>query len=114
MTLNLPARGAFSDMSHMWDPHKLGNVMWARIASGEMVPLDLHNRVSMEDAQTLNAVFGRLKAFRKIRPALEVLKRQPLQDSVTIKPYLIQTMVVRAEARELIASGDWDAIWSIL
>lgn len=115
MALHLPGKGCFSkDTSNMWDPHKVGNVLWARIPSGEMVPVDLHGRISSEDAEILNQVYGRLRMFRKIRPALEVLKKRRLENPDFIKPYLMETMVIRAEAREMIATGDWEAIWSYL
>lgn len=113
--MKLPTKGCFSNnTSQMWDPHKLGAVLWARIPSGEVVPVDLHGRISTEDAQTLNQIYGRLRAFRKVRPALEILVKRRLQDTATIKPYLLATMEIRSEAREMMACGDWEAIWSIL
>lgn len=114
-TLNLPTRGCFTaDISNMWDPHKIGNVMWSRIPSGEMVPVDLHGRISQEDIITVHQVYGRLMAYRKVRPALEVLKQRPLEDGESIKPYMIASMETRSEARELMATDDWMAIWSYL
>ncbi|AAX84914.1 hypothetical protein [Xanthomonas phage Xp15] len=115
VSLNLPSSGALiGDTSSMVDPHKLGKVMWSRSMEGDMAPLDLHNQLEREDLMALNHVYEMLRAYRKIRPALQIVVRRKWSRMDLIKPYLIATMEGRSEAREMIASDDWHQFWANL
>ena len=111
----LPSSGTIlGDMSRAVEPHKLGNVMWTRTALGCMVPYDLHYRIPVEDERALDKIYFRLKTFRKVTPALEVVKAHMWSEIKIIKPYLIETMKSRSEARSMMIIGDWDWFWSSL
>ena len=108
----LPIKGYLTgDAAHMVDPAKFGRAMWARAPSGEMAPLDLHGRVSASDLRGLNRVHDRLRFYRGVHPALEVVRGHQWDSMPVIKPYLIASMENRSEARDMKSLGDWDAFW---
>ncbi len=96
----------------MIDPKKLGRVMWSRNEHGTMSPHDLNGTLSERDAENLSKVFESLLAYRKIGPAVHTIRSRRWDNMVAIKPYLMDTMIPRSEARDLIRSGDWDPLWS--
>lgn len=98
----------------MDDPHKIGNLMWARTESGLMIPYDLHERVSDRDASNLNRVYESLRAYRKIVPTLYLIRELQWANLELIKPYLIESMKGRSEARSMRTTGDWERYWSSL
>jgi hypothetical protein len=109
--MELPTKGFIGDGSNMVDPHKVGKVMWARTAYGSMAPLDLHGTLSVNDMDGLNKVFEALRLYRKVGPAIKVLRDHRWDNMIAIKPYLLATMGERAEARELKRTDDWDTLW---
>lgn len=113
--MRLPSKGFVSgNAAEMIDPAKFGRVLWARTPSGEMAPLDLHGSLSSADLRSLNRISDRLRMYRKVAPILEVISKARWDSMPIIKPYLIASIENRSEAREMKASGDWDAFWSVI
>ena len=110
--MRLPSRGAIlGDTSDMVNPHKIGQVMWARDRFENMVPLDLHERVAESDSKALNKIFYTLSEFRKVAPALEIVRSTLWCGFSIVKPYLIMSMEGRSEARYMISNGSWEEFW---
>jgi hypothetical protein len=113
--VKLPTKGAlFGDTGSMIDPHKIGSVMWARARNNCMAPLDLHSSVTDQDLYNLQAVFEQLSMYRKVSPAIMVIRDRTWYRMDLCKPYLIASMEGRSESRILKANDDWDAIWSVI
>lgn len=113
--MKLPSKGALcGDTRYMVNPRKVGQVMWARDDHGEMVPLDLHSRISESDAKILNRIFNALTTFRKVTPALSLIVNAEWTDFKTIRPYLILSMEGRSEARSMKTDGSWEEFWSAM
>lgn len=93
------------------DPHKIGRVLWARDSNGLQAPLDLHNRVPVSDLYALNRIFHRLIEFRKLTPALEVVRDQEWCQWTLVKPYIIASVEGRSEARTMMMEGTWESFW---
>jgi hypothetical protein len=109
----MPSRGyTDGDASCMIDPHRIGRVMWAQTVNGYQVPLDLHNKVTLSDEQGLDRVLKNLLATRKVRGALDIVYDYTWDQMEILKPYLMESMVIRAEARDMIANGDWEKFWN--
>ena len=113
--MKLPSKGTlFGNTGEMKDPHKIGQVMWSRASNGCMAPLDLHNTVTNQDLHNLEAVFERLMMYRKIGPAIQVIREREWYRMDICKPYLIMSMEGRTEARVLKSNGDWEPLWSVI
>lgn len=113
--MKLPSSGTMrGDTRNMVDPHKIGQVMWARDGHGEMVPLDLHGRISESDAKIVGQVFNSLMTFRKVTPALSLILNAEWTDFKPIRPYLILSMEGRSEARSMKTDGSWEEFWSAM
>ncbi len=109
----LPSKGFLLGSGRdLKDPKKLGPVMWSRSSSGCMIPFDLVGRITVEDEHNLNHIFEKIMARNGVKSALEVVVHKRWDNITLIKPYLIETLRVRTEARSLIASGDWDEFWN--
>lgn len=111
--MKLPTSGAIlGDTSEMVDPHKIGRVMWARDPYGRMIPLDLHGRITESDAVAIDKIFHRLKTFRKVVPALEIVRSTLWCGFKIVKPYIVLSMEGRSEARHMISDGSWEEFWN--
>lgn len=82
--------------------------------NGEMVPVDLHERIPYEDEMALNRVFEAMRMYRKIGPILRVIMQTHFRQRDLIKPYLMESLTARSDARQMKASDDWGAFWSRL
>lgn len=100
-------------MNNFVDPHKIGGVMWSS-HMGLMIPHELHERVTDNDARNLHTVFGELMLFRKVEPALMSIRNLTWDNIALVKPYLQLSIRGRSGARKMIAEGDWDPFWSSL
>lgn len=108
----LPPKGYLTgNASNLKDPHRLGAVLWSLSPEGCQVPLDLHHKLTINDEQGLHKVFEKLMRTRKARPALHVVYEHDWDDIEAVKPYLILSIHNRAEARDMIATGEWDEFW---
>lgn len=94
------------------DPHKIGRVLWSQDSNGLYGPLDLHDYVPVVDMMALNRVFKALMSFRKVTPALEIIRDQDWVQWSKIKPYLIASIDNRASAREMVVSDEWEPFWN--
>lgn len=98
--------------SEMVDPHKIGTVMWALTEDRYMVPIELHDKITVSDKDSLDRVYSQLMAFRKVEPALQVIAKRDWVSMAIIKPYLINSIGTRTGARALKVDGSWDEFWS--
>lgn len=111
--MRLPARGSIlGDTSDMVNPHKIGQVMWARDQFDNMAPLDLHGRITQTDSEALNKIFYALQGFRKVVPALEIVRSTLWCGFKIVKPYIVLSMEGRSEARHMISDGSWEEFWN--
>lgn len=106
------SRGALSgDTSCMVDPHKIGRILWSRTKHGYLVPVDLHNKIHIEDEHVCDKICTLLLQTRQVRAALNAVYDHDWIGFRPIKPYLRMSMDGRMEARSMIASGEWDQFW---
>lgn len=77
-----------------------------------MVPLDLQTRLTNSDKETIDRVYHQLMAYRKVRPALELVAQADWVDMGIIKPYLMASMEGRSESRKLMVDESWNEFWS--
>lgn len=91
---------------------KLGNVMWSKTVHREMVPTELHGRISLEEEKRYNNLHECMLMYRKIGPILSTIIRLRWEQKELMIPIMQQTLITRSGAREMRASGDWDAFWS--
>lgn len=93
---------------------RLGNVMWDMTEWHTMCPAELIGKLSLEDYNALNKVYEALTMYRRMPPVLSVIVKAKWDRMDLIKPYLIDTLLPRSGARQMIASGDWESFWSVL
>jgi hypothetical protein len=93
---------------------KLGEVMWGRTQFGNMVPLEVFNRISPDEERRYQHVYECATMYRKMTPVLRTIVRVNWEDRKTMKRILEETFRSRSGAREMRATGDWEAFWSSL
>jgi hypothetical protein len=92
---------------------KIGEVLWEEGEYGRMKPKDLAS-ASESDAINLNRVYEAMVTYRKVRPILHIVQTTRWDNFRAFKHFLRESLDLRAEARAMRMTDDWDTFWNSL